>query len=99
MKFPPMPRFSPLLILTAWAILANGGHAASAWPQYRGPNASGVDASAALPTKWDVATGENIRWQTPIPGLAHASPIVWGEQVFVATAVSADGKSDLKVGL
>jgi outer membrane protein assembly factor BamB len=69
------------------------------WPQYRGPRASGVDDSAPLPTTWNVATGENIRWKTPIPGLAHASPIVWGDRVYVATAVHAGGNSDLKVGL
>jgi outer membrane protein assembly factor BamB len=68
------------------------------WPQYRGPQASGVDASVALPTTWNIESGENIRWQTPIPGLAHASPIVWGNRVYVATAVQA-GKSELKVGL
>ncbi len=69
------------------------------WPQYRGPSASGLDASAALPTTWNAATGENIRWTTPIPGLSHASPIVWGDRVYVATAISASGKADLKVGL
>jgi outer membrane protein assembly factor BamB len=69
------------------------------WPQYRGPNASGLDESTVLPTTWNLATGENVRWQTPIPGLAHASPIVWGDRVYVATAVQAGGKSDLKVGL
>lgn len=73
-------------------------HAVANWPQYRGPSASGVDDSTALPTTWNVTTGENIRWQTPIPGLAHASPIVWGDRVFVATAVKP-GKSELKVGL
>ncbi len=68
------------------------------WPQYRGPQASGVDPSVALPTTWNIESGENIRWQTPIPGLAHASPIVWGNVVYIATAVQA-GKSELKVGL
>lgn len=72
---------------------------AANWPQYRGPAASGLDASVVLPTKWNAETGANIRWQAEIPGLAHASPIVWGDRVFVATAVAAGGKSDLKVGL
>jgi outer membrane protein assembly factor BamB len=72
---------------------------AANWPQYRGPNASGLDDSTALPTTWSAASGENIRWQTPIPGLAHSSPIVWGDRVYVATAVPAGGKSELKVGL
>ncbi|MSU51031.1 MAG: pyrrolo-quinoline quinone [Opitutus sp.] len=69
------------------------------WPQYRGPNASGLDTATPLPTTWSVATGENIRWQTPIPGLAHSAPIVWGDRIYVATAVQAAGKSELKVGL
>jgi outer membrane protein assembly factor BamB len=72
---------------------------AANWPQYRGVHASGVDDSMPLPTQWDIAAGENIRWQTPIPGLSHASPIVWGDRVYVATAISAAGKADLKVGL
>src|SRR5262245_43482959 len=58
---------------------------AADWPQYRGPSASGVDANHALPTSWDVETGENVRWHTPIPGLAHSSPIVAAERVYVAT--------------
>jgi outer membrane protein assembly factor BamB len=68
------------------------------WPQYRGPKASGVAEGAAVPVTWKVETGENVRWQTPIAGLAHSSPIVWGDRVYVATAVKP-GKADLKVGL
>lgn len=68
------------------------------WPQYRGPSASGLDASRALPTSWDVEKGENIRWYTPIPGLAHSSPIVAGNRVYMATAVSPK-EAELKVGL
>jgi outer membrane protein assembly factor BamB len=71
---------------------------AANWPQYRGPDARGVDDSHVLATNWNVETGTNIRWQTPLPGLAHASPIVWGDRVYVATAVKP-GKADLKVGL
>lgn len=39
--------------------------------------------------EWDVASGKNIRWKTPIPGIATASPIAWGNRVYIATAVSA----------
>jgi outer membrane protein assembly factor BamB len=80
-------------------LVASVSAAAANWPQYRGPNASGVDDSTALPTTWSVASGENIRWQTPIPGLAHSSPVVWGDRVYVATAVSIAGRAELKVGL
>ena len=93
MKF--LPRFFAVVAGIGTAVAANAQH----WPQYRGPAASGLDASVALPTKWSAETGENILWSTPIPGLAHAAPIVWGNRVFVATAVAEGGKSDLKVGL
>lgn len=83
----------------ALALLGATPALAAHWPQFRGPNASGVDDAEPLPTSWNAASGENIRWQTPIPGLAHSAPIVWGDRVYVATAVSRAGKQDLKVGL
>src|ERR1044071_3698312 len=68
------------------------------WPQFRGPQAGGVDSRAPAPTTWTVEKGKNIRWRTPIPGLAHSSPILWNDRIYVATAVRP-GKADLKVGL
>jgi outer membrane protein assembly factor BamB len=59
------------------------------WPQFRGPAAGGVLDGQNLPDSWDVAAGTNIRWQTSIPGIGHSSPIVWGDRVFVTTAVSS----------
>jgi outer membrane protein assembly factor BamB len=88
------------LCVSATAILLMGATVITNadWPQFRGPHASGVESSAATVTSWNVTTGQNVRWRTPIPGLAHASPIVWNEQVYLATAVGP-GKADLKVGL
>ena len=57
-----------------------------------------MDDRVALPVKWDVSTGENVRWQTPIPGLAHSCPIAWGDRIYVTTAVAKE-KAELKVGL
>ncbi len=71
---------------------------AADWPQFRGPRASGVDATKPAPVEWNVATGQNVRWQTPLPGLGHASPIISGDRIYVATAVGASDK-ELKVGL
>src|ERR1039458_3650440 len=84
--------------LTAAILCGEVSVGAANWPQYRGLGARGVDESHALPTHWNVETRENIRWQTPLPGLAHASPIVWGDRVYVVTAVK-EGRADLKVGL
>jgi len=72
--------------------------AAQNWPQFRGPGASGVAASGA-PVSWDAAKMTNVKWKTEIPGLAHSSPVVWGDRVFITTAISADSKAALRVGL
>lgn len=63
------------------------------WPSFRGPDAAGVAESKTLPTNWDAEKPANIRWRTRIPGLGHASPVVWGNRVFVATAVNGDSSA------
>jgi outer membrane protein assembly factor BamB len=79
-------------------VLWTGCAMAADWPQFRGPDACGVDASAPTPLHWNIEKGVNIRWHTAIPGLAHSSPIIWGNVVYVITAVGS-GNQDLKVGL
>jgi uncharacterized protein (TIGR01244 family) len=74
-------------------------NAAGSWPSFRGPNASGVAEKQNLPESWNGKTGENILWHTPIPGLAHSSPIVWGDRVYVTSAVSSDPKASFRPGL
>ncbi|GEM_PF-2153596 len=90
---------APFLLLTLCAAIVCSTPCARAdWPQYRGPGASGVDDAHALPLSWNVETGENVRWHTAIPGLAHSSPIVFEDRIYVATAVS-EKEAELKVGL
>lgn len=94
-----MPRrVRALMVSLAFVVSFPGTMLAADWPQFRGPQAGGVDASAPAPVRWNVETGENIRWRAPVPGLAHASPIIWKDRVYVATAVRP-GQADLKVGL
>jgi outer membrane protein assembly factor BamB len=69
------------------------------WPSFRGPHASGAADGQQPPVSWDGEKGTNIVWKMPIPGLAHSAPIVWGEQVFVTTAVSSDQQVEFKPGL
>ncbi|HEX8495383.1 MAG TPA: PQQ-binding-like beta-propeller repeat protein [Pyrinomonadaceae bacterium] len=69
------------------------------WPSFRGPQASGVAVRQNLPDRWDAKTGENILWRTPIPGLAHSSPVVWGQRIFVTSAVSSDPNATFRPGL
>jgi len=88
----------PCALAAALPFSIPGASPAAHWPQYRGVQAGGVDASKPLPTEWDAGSGKNIRWQTALPGLAHASPIIFGDRIYVATAVGP-GKAELKVGL
>lgn len=69
------------------------------WSSFRGQNAKGYCDTQSIPATWNVTTGENIKWKTPIPGLAHSSPIVWGNHVYVTTSVSEEKNPYLKVGL
>ncbi|HVF86014.1 MAG TPA: PQQ-binding-like beta-propeller repeat protein [Pyrinomonadaceae bacterium] len=69
------------------------------WPSFRGPQASGVAERQNLPDRWDVKTGKNILWRTPITGLAHSSPVVWGHRIFVTSAVSTDPHATFRPGL
>ena len=81
---------------TALPALAPDAHS---WPSFRGPQASGVTDGMNLPERWHGTTGENILWRTPVPGLAHSSPVVWGNRVFVTTAVSSNPNATFRPGL
>lgn len=69
------------------------------WPSFRGPGASGIGDGQGAPTAWDVPAGKNVRWRTDVPGIANSSPVVWGDRVFVSTAVSAKADSTFRTGL
>jgi outer membrane protein assembly factor BamB len=69
------------------------------WPQFRGIKASGIAEGFSVPVTWDAAKGTNIAWNTKVPGLGLASPIVWGDDVFIATSISGKSDANLKVGL
>lgn len=69
------------------------------WPSFRGHQAAGAADGQNLPDRWDPATGENVLWKTPIPGLAHSSPVVWGDRIFVTSAVSSRTDATFKPGL
>lgn len=69
------------------------------WPSFRGPNASGVADGQGAPLRWDLATGEGVMWKTPMPGIATASPVIWGNKVFLVTAISGKNDNSLRTGL
>ena len=66
--------------------------AARYWPQWRGPNANGVSLTANPPLEWSET--KNIRWKVVIPGRGSSTPVVWGDRLFVTTAVPAGVAGD-----
>jgi len=88
------------LLLTAVAC-AGGGEAParSPWPAFRGPQASGIADGQNPPVEWDAASGHNVQWKTAIPGLGHSSPVVWGDRIFLTTAVSEDPDFVFRIGM
>lgn len=60
------------------------------WSSFRGNNASGIADGRKTPATWSVDKSQNIVWKASIPGFSHASPIVWGNRVYVITAISSD---------
>lgn len=73
---------------------------AASWPRFRGPSAGGVAHVTGLPDSFDVGSGEHVAWRVEVPGLCHSSPIVWGDRVYVTTAVKEGGEpAELRVGL
>ena len=57
------------------------------WGQWRGPLATGEAPQGNPPLTWDEADGTNIRWKTEIPGRGLSTPVVWGDRVFLTTAI------------
>jgi outer membrane protein assembly factor BamB len=83
----------------AFLLAAAGALTAQQWPQFRRPAASGIGAGAKPPVRWDATTGTNVVWKTEILGLGVSSPVVWGDRVYVTTAISSDSKQTLRTGL
>ncbi|MBI3405189.1 MAG: PQQ-binding-like beta-propeller repeat protein [Acidobacteria bacterium] len=60
----------------------------SNWPGWRGGDGSGVSNATGLPVEWSET--KNIQWKSAIPGRGHSSPIVWGNRIFLTTAIEGD---------
>jgi len=88
------------LMAMGLALCCTGAAATSGnWPSFRGSQASGVADGQNLPERWNGATGDNVLWKTPMPGLAHSSPVVWGDRLYVTSAITSLGEATFKHGL
>ncbi len=72
----------PILLLTL-ATFAPLMSRAENWPQWRGPFFNGSTTESGLPTQWSKT--ENVVWVAPLPGKGNATPVVWGDSVFVTS--------------
>ena len=82
--------------ILALLCLATPLFAATDWPQFRGPNASGTAADADPPVEWSAS--KNLEWKTPLPGPGTSSPIVVGGKVFVTCYTGYGDGSNGKMG-
>lgn len=81
------------LAIASLALLSHPEATAEEWPSFRGPGAGGVAHDQGLPTEWDTKSGRNVLFKTAVPGLGHSSPVVWGDRVFLTTAVGGRDES------
>ena len=87
-----MKRIFPCLLLALFAAVlilpaipsADDAH----WPQWRGPMATGAAGSGTPPLEWSET--KNVKWRVEVPGKGSATPVIWGNQIFVLSAVPAE---------
>jgi outer membrane protein assembly factor BamB len=83
----------PLLLLLFTALASSSDQ----WPQFRGPQSTGVSDDPNLPDTW--STTRNVIWKTEIPGSGWSSPVVWGDRIFLTSVISTVAPEAPKKGL
>ncbi len=86
-----MMRITTVLLLTLGALAQSA--AAENWPGWRGPRGDGSSLDTNLPVEW--SSQKNIAWKTAIPGIGHASPIIWNDRIFLVTCLTEEDQRDL----
>src|SRR6476469_7296518 len=77
-------KFNQLATTLILAVTACASRAEN-WPGWRGPRGDGTSLETHIPRTW--SSSDNVAWKTELPGVGHASPIVWNDRVFTVTAV------------
>jgi len=87
--------FLTLLLTLRAAVAAEAtAEARHNWPQWRGPLANGVGPEADPPLEWSET--KNVKWKVKIPGEGSSTPAIWGDRVFVLTAVGPEQQAEVK---
>ncbi len=79
-----------VILFFGGSLIIKAQQSQSNWPQWRGPLETGAALAGNPPTEF--GESKNLKWKTEIPGKGHATPIVWGEQIILLTAVATDRK-------
>ena len=76
-----------LLVVALSLVTRADGERDKYWPQWRGPHGTGVATHADPPVQWSETS--NIKWKVEIPGRGSASPVIWGDRLYLLTAIPA----------
>ncbi len=79
-----------LLLALFVAFTSTTASRADNWPQWRGARLDGVSTETGLPAEWNPKTGKNIAWRLALPGPAGATPVVWGDHIFLTSIDGTD---------
>jgi outer membrane protein assembly factor BamB len=88
---------SGILIITTLFIITHTSFSFSSekysdnWPQWRGPEATGVSADGTPPVEWSET--KNIKWKIQVPGKGLSTPVIWGNQIFITSAIELNKKA------
>ena len=74
-----------LLVLGVAFIVAQSTARGENWPGWRGPRGDGTILETSVPTQWSGT--DHVVWKTPLPGSGYSSPVVWGDRIFLTTAI------------
>jgi outer membrane protein assembly factor BamB len=80
------------LFVACLPVVAHGDE----WPQFRGPNGSATSAATQLPAAW--GADKNVAWKAKVPGYGWSSPIIWGDKVFLTTAITDNQRKPASLG-
>ena len=80
-----MKHLSAIVIFSA--LLSAAENDPAHWPSWRGPNENGI-ARTPVPAEWSAT--KNIAWKVEIPGKGNSSPVIWGDRIFITTAVPSE---------
>jgi outer membrane protein assembly factor BamB len=76
-------RCGGVAVLVFAASLSTNG-TAQEWTRFRGPNGTGISPAKGIPVAW---TDQDFTWRVEIPGQSHSPPVIWGDSLFLTTAM------------